>query len=67
MLKKPLLNNKALNSAETNSSGSSTIQYTSTAVKLWRPALLEDVASIQQLICTTTKELFGEFNLYELM
>lgn len=59
--------NKAQNSAETNSSGSSVIQYTSTAVKLWRPALLEDVTSIQQLICPTTKELFGKFDLSQLM
>lgn len=64
MLKKT---NKAQNSTETNSSGSSILQYTSTAVKLWRPALLEDVAYIEQLICSTTKELFGEFDLSELM
>lgn len=61
------LSYKAQNSSETQSNGSSSIQYTGVAVKLWRPAVPEDVAYIQQLICPTTIELFGEFEIYELM
>lgn len=59
--------NNVQNSTETHSSGSSIIQYTNTSVKLWRPALLEDVYSIQQLISPTTKDLFGELDLPQLM
>lgn len=59
---------KAQHSSENRSTdGSSSIQYTGVAVKLWRPAIPEDVGYIQQLICPTALELFGDLEIYELM